>query len=229
MLQSIEGHLIEKKFTAKTNDMRVLLFSAVMVLGLNSIGQTDSITKLPEPSKVKGKNIMEAFANRASVREFDAQEIDIQEIADLLWAANGINRPAEGKRTAPTAMNTQDIDIYLVNNKGAFLYDANAHALVLISSGDFRSVVAGSQQNFAKAPVFLVIVSDLARFQRGDENQKMTWAAMDAAIVSQNINLFCAGVGLKTRPRVWMDAEKLKEILKLKETQRPMMNNPVSR
>jgi|GEM_PF-5123759 len=64
--------------------MRALLFSAVMVLGLNSIGQTDSITKLPEPSKVKGKNIMEAFANRASVREFDTQDIEIQDVADLL-------------------------------------------------------------------------------------------------------------------------------------------------
>jgi len=140
-----------------------------------------------------------------------------------------MNRPAEGKRTAPTAMNSQDIDVYLVNSKGAYLYDAKAHALVLVSQGDFRSIVAGSQQHFAKVPVFILIVSDIARFQRGDENQKTTWAAMDAAIVSQNINLFCAGFGLKTRPRVWMDTEKLKEILKLKETQRPLMNNPVSR
>lgn len=209
--------------------MKSLPFLVAVLLSLVSNGQNDSITKLPEPSRVKGKNIMEAFANRASVREFDTQELDLQEIADLLWAANGINRPAEGKRTAPTAMNTQDIDVYLVNSKGAFLYDAKAHALVLINSGDYRSAVAGSQQNFAKAPIFLVIVSDVARFQRGDEGQKMTWAAMDAAIVSQNINLFCAGVGLKTRPRVWMETEKLKEILKLKETQRPMMNNPVSR
>jgi len=209
--------------------MRALLFSAIMVLALSSSGQTDSITQLPEPSKVKGKNIMEAFANRASVREFDTQELDLQEIADLLWAANGINRPAEGKRTAPTAMNSQDIDVYLVNSRGAYLYEAKAHALVLVNTGDYRSVVAGTQKDFAKAPVFLVIVSDISRFRRADENQKLTWAAMDAAIVSQNINLYCAGVGLKTRPRVWMDSDKLKDVLKLSPSQRLMMNNPVSR
>lgn len=209
--------------------MRTLLFLAVMALTLISNGQTDSIIKLPEPSRAKGKNIMEAFVNRASVSEFDTQELDLQEITDLLWAANGINRPAEGKRTAPTAMNSQDVDVYLINSQGAYLYDAKAHTLVLVNTGDYRSVVAGTQKNFAKAPIFVVIVSDIARFKRGDESQKMTWAAMDAAIVSQNINLYCAGVGLKTRPRVWMENEKLKEILKLKESQRPMMNNPVSR
>ncbi len=190
--------------------------------------QTESIIKLPEVTRIKGKNIMEAFACRASVREFDSKELDLQEVADLLWAANGINRPAEGKRTAPTAMNSQDIDVYLINSKGAYHYDAKEHALVLVNSGDYRAVVAGTQQAFAKASLFLVMVSDLSRFQRGEESQKLTWAAMDAAIVSQNINLYCAGVGLKTRPRVYMDTDKLREVLRLTATQIPMMNNPVS-
>lgn len=190
--------------------------------------QNESIIKLPEVTRIKGKNIMEAFACRASVREFDSKELDLQEVADLLWAANGINRPAEGKRTAPTAMNSKDIDVYLINSKGAYHYDAKEHALVLVNSGDYRAVVAGTQQAFAKASLFLVMVSDLSRFQRGEEGQKLTWAAMDAAIVSQNINLYCAGVGLKTRPRVYMDTDKLREVLRLTATQIPMMNNPVS-
>lgn len=190
--------------------------------------QNESIIKLPEVTRIKGKNIMEAFACRASVREFDSKELDLQEVADLLWAANGINRPAEGKRTAPTAMNSKDIDVYLINSKGAYHYDAKEHALVLVNSGDYRAVVAGTQQAFAKASLFLVMVSDLSRFQRGEEGQKLTWAAMDASIVSQNINLYCAGVGLKTRPRVYMDTDKLREVLRLTATQIPMMNNPVS-
>lgn len=208
--------------------MKRLLAVALVVSSTLANAQTESIIKLPEVTRVKGKNIMEAFASRASVREFDSKELDLQEVADLLWAANGINRPAEGKRTAPTAMNSQDIDVYLINSKGAYRYDAKAHALVLVNSGDYRAVVAGTQQAFAKVPLFLVMVSDLSRFQRGEESQKQTWAAMDAAIVSQNVNLYCAGVGLKTRPRVYMDTDKLREVLKLTSTQIPMMNNPVS-
>lgn len=208
--------------------MKPLLTLVFLVGSTVAIAQPDAIIKLPEVTRVKGKNIMEAFASRASVREFDSKELDLQEVADLLWAANGINRPAEGKRTAPTAMNSQDIDVYLVNSKGAYLYDAKAHALVLVNSGDYRAVVAGTQQAFAKASLFLVMVSDLSRFQRGEESQKLSWAAMDAAIVSQNINLYCAGVGLKTRTRVYMDTDKLREVLKLTATQIPMMNNPVS-
>lgn len=208
--------------------MKRLLTVALVVSSTLANAQTESIIKLPEVTRVKGKNIMEAFASRASVREFDSKELDLQEVADLLWAANGINRPAEGKRTAPTAMNSQDIDVYLVNSKGAYLYDAKAHALVLVNSGDYRAVVAGTQQVFAKASLFLVMVSDLSRFQRGEESQKLSWAAMDAAIVSQNINLYCAGVGLKTRPRVYMDTDRLREVLKLTATQIPMINNPVS-
>lgn len=208
--------------------MKRLLAVVFVVSTIFADAQTETIIKLPEVTRVKGKNIMEAFASRASVRAFDSKELDLQEVADLLWAANGINRPAEGKRTAPTAMNSQDIDVYLIDSRGAYRYDANAHALVLVNSGDYRSIVAGVQQAFAKAPLFLVMVSDLSRFQRGEESQKLTWAAMDAAMVSQNINLYCAGVGLKTRPRVYMDTDKLREVLKLSATQIPLMNNPVS-
>ncbi|HSA04657.1 MAG TPA: nitroreductase family protein, partial [Tenuifilaceae bacterium] len=73
------------------------------------------------------------------------------------------------------------------------------------------------------------MVSDISRFTRGDESQKMPWAAMDAAMVSQNINVYCAGVGLKTRPRVFMEVDNLRKALKLNATQHPMLNNPVGK
>jgi nitroreductase len=101
--------------------------------------------------------------------------------------------------------------------------------MILVDSNDNRALVAGGQTNFSNARWFCVMVSDILRFKRGEDSLKMTWAAMDAAYVSQNIDLFCAGVGLKTRPRVGMDIEKLRVALKLSSTQHPMINNPVSK
>ena len=105
---------------------QLLLFLAVSIF-TTTYAQTDSIIVLNKPTEVKGKTVMEAFANRASVREFSSEELSLQDISDLLWAANGINRPTEGKRTAPTAMNSQDVDIYVVMKQGSYLYDAKNH------------------------------------------------------------------------------------------------------
>jgi nitroreductase len=79
----------------------------------------------------------------------------------------------------------------------------------------------------APAPVLLVLVSDISRFTRGETEGKLAVAALDAGIVSENIGVFCAGTGLATRPRATMDKAKLKEVLKLTETQYPLLNHPV--
>jgi len=74
----------------------------------------------------------------------------------------------------------------------------------------------------------LVLVSDISRFRSGGDSLKITWAYADAGIVSQNIALYCASAGLATRPRGTMDQEKLRTILQLKDSQYPVLNNPVS-
>jgi SagB-type dehydrogenase family enzyme len=125
-------------------------------------------------------------------------------------------------------MNAQDIDIYVVLKDGAFVYTAKHHELELVASGDFRSLVAERQENVAEAPVICVLVSDISRFNSGDISQKLSWAAIDAGTVSQNIALFCASLDFATRPRATMNKEKLKEILKLNDTQYLILNNPVS-
>ena len=111
---------------------------------------------------------------------------------------------------------------------GVYLYNHNKHCLDFIQGGDHRALVAGSQVNFAVAPLFCVMVSDFSRFTREEDSLKLVWAAFDAGIVSQNISIFCASIGLDTRVRAWMDQEKLREILKLKDSQHLMLNNPVS-
>lgn len=183
---------------------------------------------LNQPDTNRGLPVMKAFAQRSSQIKFDTLDLKLQDLSDLLWAADGINRADLGKRTAPSAMNSQDVDIYVIMKKGAYLYDAKKHELDLISAGDYRQEAAGRQTNYASAPVFCLMVSDISRFKNGTDSTKLQLAALDAGIVSQNIGIFCAGTGFATHPRTTMDVPKLKEILKLKASQYLMINNLVA-
>ena len=186
---------------------------------------------LPEPNKQGGMPLAEALQARRSVREFDAtREITPQQLSDLLWSACGVNRPYEEKRTNPTAMNSQEIDVYVFKADGVYYYDFRHHEIAKVADGDHRSLVAGnddfSQPFVLDAPVSLVMIADLTRFERESPmNPKM--AAMDAGIVSQNINLFCAANGLATVPRVTMDGAGITALLNLPATSVPLINNPV--
>jgi SagB-type dehydrogenase family enzyme len=199
-----------------------------MIICFSVSGQDLMTIVLNTPSAGKGLPVMQAFQNRASATSFTSDKLNIQDLSDLLWAANGINRPDDKKRTAPSAMNAQDVDVYVFMSEGVYLYDAVNSTLVPVVKGDQRLLAAGRQADMANASVILVMVSDISRFRSGEDSVKLSLASMDAAIVSQNICLFCAGMGLNTRPRATMDTGKIKEILKLSATQYPLMNNPVS-
>lgn len=208
--------------------MKNIVLFAIMTLitGILS-GQPVQDIKLNAPDMERGLTIMKAFENRASATSFSPRELSLQDLSDLLWASNGINRPESGKRTAPTAVNAQDIDIYVLLRSGAYLYDHKTHTLKGIAAGDNRTLVSDRQTAFADAPVMIVLVSDISRFTVGDDARKLSWGAMDAGIVSQNVALFCAGAGLVTRPRASMDFEGLKKLLQLNSTRHLMLNNPV--
>jgi SagB-type dehydrogenase family enzyme len=207
-----------------------LLLAGLILLPLLAMGQAQDLKtiKLNAPDKTRGLPVMEAFSLRASVREWSDKDLSLQDLSDLLWAADGINRP-DGRRTAPSAMNAQDVDIYVFMKDGAYKYDAAAHALVPVAAGDHRDAVMMARPGGppSPAPVQLILVSDISRFTRGETPGKLEIAALDTGIVSQNISLFCAGTGLATRPRASMDKAKVKELLKLSETQYPLLNHPV--
>lgn len=183
---------------------------------------------LPPPDTTGGIPVMKAFALRASSRIFDTTALSLQELSNLLWAANGINRSAEGKRTAPSALNAQDIDIYVFLKAGVHLYNASRHALDLIVDGDQRHLFSRRPGEEPLPSVICLLVSDLSHFRFGDDSVRRVWAAMDAGIVSQNISLFCAASSLATRPRAMMDHKKIRELLKLRDDQLPLLNHPVS-
>jgi SagB-type dehydrogenase family enzyme len=191
--------------------------------------QTDALkaVQLKKPDLARKAPLMEALSKRMSVRDFGAKKLSDQELSDLLWAGNGVNRP-DGKRTAPSARNVQDIDIYVVTPEGAYLYDAKKNTLEPVASGDHRAVIAPQQAFVATAPINLLLVSDYGRFPGGaGDVGTAQMAAMDAGMVSQNIALFCAAAGLATVPRAMIDAEKTAAALKLKPTQKVLLNHPV--
>lgn len=212
----------------KTLNLRVFAISLTCLLSGGMLIAQQAFIKLETPDLNRATSLMEALSVRASAREYDTTRLSLQDLSDLLWAANGINRPEEGKRTAPSAMNSQDVDIYVFMKNGVFRYDHQDHALVGVAEGDFRKHVAGRQEAVAEAPVILVLVSDISRFRAGSDEVKRTWAAVDVGTVSQNISLFCAATNLATRPRASMDQEALRELLKLNEHQLLILNHPVS-
>ena len=206
--------------------MRKVSFILTVLLFITAMHAQDlKKIQLNNPDKNRGSSVMKALSDRRSDRAYAEKALSLQDLSDLLWAANGINRP-DGKRTAPSALNKQDIDIYVIMKEGAYLYDAKSNSLQPIAKGDHRGAVAGGQDFVKTAPVCLVLVSDLSRFGKITDHVKLM-AAVDAGCVSQNINIFCSAVGLATVPRASMDMNALKQILKLTENQLPLMNNPV--
>ncbi|MCC8089254.1 MAG: SagB/ThcOx family dehydrogenase [Rikenellaceae bacterium] len=185
--------------------------------------------KLNSRSEVRGTSVMEALANRQSLRNYRETELSAQDLSDLLWAAVGVNRD-NGKRTAPTAQNSQDVDVYLCNKDGVYLYDAPENLLRLVINDDIRTLIEGNRPT--GAPVILLIVANMSRYNGykpdGDNKHYYEMGAVDAGIVSQNISLFCAGIGLGTVPRASMNHDGIRKALALTDTQILWLNHPVA-
>ena len=172
---------------------------------------------LPAPQKGGGMPLLDALAKRATTRAFDTKELSDQQLSTLLWAAFGINRP-DGKRTAPSAHNNQEADIYVLLKQGAFLYYAKSNLLARVAAGDLRSL--GGTQAFVKdAPVTLIYVADLSKMGKATNEAKKNTANVDVGYISQNVYLFCASEGLVTGARGSMDRAALGPKLKLRADQ----------
>jgi len=157
---------------------------------------------------------MKALKDRQSTRSFSAKPLPMQVVSDLLWAAFGINRPDSGKRTAPSARNWQEIDVYAVMSEGVYLYDAQANTLRAVKKGDLRALT-GTQPFVASAPVNLVYVADPAKMKGAAVEDMAMYYGADAAFASQNVYLFCASEGLATVVRGLVDRKALGEALNL--------------
>ena len=189
------------------------------------LGATAETIPLPKPAADSGVTILQALKARHSCRSFSEQEIPLETLSGVLWAANGYNRP--DKRTNATGLNKQEIEIYACMKTGAYRYDAKANALVKVCDADLRKAVADHQPYAAQAPVSLLIVADVA-----DPVYAKKWNTLshyDAGIVSANIYLYCAANGLETVCRGSMDRDALKKALKLSDKKILHLNHPIGR
>lgn len=205
--------------------MRKLLTLALMMLSTSMMAQ--SVQQLPAPKfdkKSSSMSLVDVLQKRESVREYAAAPLTDQELSNILWGACGINRPESKRLTAPSAVNAQDIIVYVCRADGAWRYDAQQNTLTRITELDLRKAVAGRQPFAANAPVCLLLVSDLSKLRGNRE-----YGAMDAGYVSENIYLICTAMGLKTVARAMMERDALVRELGLNDSQVPMLNHPIGR
>lgn len=187
----------------------------VLLVG-NMVSAQD--VKLPAPDKTGGKPLMKALNERKSTRVFSSKDLTTQQISDLLWAGNGFNR--DDKRTAPTANNRQELELYVVMKSGIYFYDAKNHILKEIKKGDFRSKT-GVQDFVGKAALNVVFVSDK------DKASSENYAYTSCGFVSQNIYLYCASEGLGTVVRGSFNKDELGKLLNLKSNQQVLLTQTV--
>ena len=174
--------------------------------------------KLPAPDRVGGKPLMQALNERQSIRSYQDKELTLQQLSDLLWAANGFNR--DDKRTVPTSNNRQELELYVTTKNGVYFYDARNHLLKEVKKGDHR-VKAGSQDFVAHAALNLIFVSDLEKASNREA------AHIDCGFVAQNVYLYCASEGLGAVVRASFDKSTLRELLNLPANQEVLLTQSV--
>ena len=181
---------------------------------------------LPPPRTEGGMPLMQALKVRQTSRAFSPKTIPAQVLADLLWAAYGVNRPDAGKRTAPSARNWQEVDVFAVTENGAYLYDAKANVLRAVATGDLRKLT-GAQGFVGTAPLNLVFVADSSRMTGSSPEDQALYMGADVGFISQNVYLFCASEGLATVVRGMVDREALAKALNLPDNQKIVLAQTV--
>ena len=212
----------------KTKSILAVFFilTSLFIYSPLTYAQESKLIKLPAPQIEGGKPLMQALKERKTSREFSLKELPLQIISDLLWAADGINRQDSGHRTAPSAMNMQEIDIYIAKADGLYLFDAKENMLMPVVAADIRALTCN--QPFVKdAPVNLIFVADLKKMSKPSAEMVDFYAATDTGFISENVYLYCASAGLATVVRGWVDKLVLAKAMKLRNNQKIILAQTV--
>ena len=207
-----------------------LLMSSLVAISLLyatlPFAETPTPVQLLKPRVDGGRPLMQVLKDRGSSRSFSTEKLPLQVLSNLLWAAFGINRPDSGKRTAPSAMNWQEIDIYVATADGLYLYDAKTQQLQPILSEDIRAMT-GLQPFVKEAPVNLIYVADFSRMGTASKEDEDLYSAADTGFISENVYLFCASEGLATVVRGSIDRSLLAKTMKLRLDQKIILSQTV--
>jgi nitroreductase len=182
-------------------------FSVFFIMSSIAMAQETKIIELPKPDTTGGKPLMKVLSNRHSTRDFGSDTLSLSTLSNLLWAACGVNRP-DGKRTAPSAMNNQEIDVYVATAHDLYIYDPQKHVLLLMLPNDIREKT-GIQPFVKDVPIDLVYVADYEKMGKESESDKDIYSAADAAFIAENVYLFCASEGLATVVRGSVERDAL--------------------
>jgi SagB-type dehydrogenase family enzyme len=188
--------------------------------------ETPMPVQLLKPQTEGGRPLMQVLKDRSSSRSFSTEKLPLQTLSNLLWAAFGINRPDSGKRTAPSAVNWQEIDVYVATADGLYIYDAKAQQLQPVLSEDIRPKT-GRQPFVREAPVNLIYVADFSRMGTASKEDKELYSAADTGFISENVYLFCASEGLATVVRGSIERSLLATAMKLRPDQKIILAQTV--
>lgn len=212
---------------AKPRALGSWILAALLLCSTTALAEQGKLIPLEKPDMEGGKPLMQALKERKSVRRYSDKQLSKEVLSNLLWAAWGINRPESGKRTAPSSVNRQEIEIYVAMADGLYLYDAQAHALKPILDEDIRADT-GTQGFVKTAPVNLVYVADLSKLgRRGAGNESLFSSAANTGFISQNVYLFCASEGLGTVVRGMVNKKALAKKMQLRADQRIILAQTV--
>lgn len=188
-------------------------------------GNAPATLALPPVEQRGGLPLMEALALRRSSREFEPEALPLPLLSQLVWAGFGVNRP-DGGRTAPSAINAQELDVYLALPQGAYRYDAAAHSLRLVAGSDLRRVT-GYQDFVDEAPLDLVYVADYTRMRLVPLAARESYAYVAAGAIAQNVYLFAAANGLATVIRAWIDRNAIADALGLGPDEQVLLSQTI--
>ena len=183
---------------------------------------------LPPPDTKGGRPLMQCLNDRKTDRSFAPRKLAPEILSNLLWAAAGINRPEKKGRTAPTAHNRQEIDVYVAMEEGLYLYAPESHSLRGVVKKDLRAdtvhLFQPSRGSIANAPVQLIYVADYSKMGlASSEADKHFYAVADTGFISQNVYLYCASEGLATGVRAYFDKDALAKSVKLRDKQKVIL------
>jgi hypothetical protein len=194
--------------------------------GQPASGQVLGELALPAPQTSGGLPLMQALQRRQSQREFRPEALAPQQLSDLLWAAAGINRAEHGGRTAPSALNAQEVDLYVALSNGLYRYQPQRHVLLLVKAEDVRRVT-GYQDFVDTAPLDLVYVADHGRMKMVPAAARESYASVAAGAMAQNVYLYCASAGLAAVVRAWFDRHALGQAMGLGADQQILLTQTV--
>jgi SagB-type dehydrogenase family enzyme len=193
---------------------------------LPAVGDAAALRALCSPSLAGGMPLLAALTCRQSRREFAPEPLPEQVLSDLLWAAAGINRHDVDGRTAPSALNAQEVLLYVAMPQGLFVYEPKPHALRLVVARDVRRVT-GHQDFVDTAPLDLVFVADHTRMKLVPAAQRAAYAHATAGAMAQNVYLYCASEGLATVIRAWFDRDALARAMGLQADHQLLLSQTV--